>query len=61
MRKSLRASVLLLALCCPALAGDIPNPAVAPPPPSATEEVTTDGDIPCPSLVEFVLTLLTLV
>ncbi len=59
MRKSLRASVLLLALCCPVIAGTMPCPPVAPPPPQAAEEATTDGDMHFP-LTEFVLTLLTL-
>lgn len=37
MRKSLRASVLVLALCAPAFAGDIPNPLPPEPPPTKVE------------------------
>ncbi len=59
MRKSLRASVLVLALAFSAHAGEIPCPPVAPPPPQAAEEATTDGDIHYP-LTEIFLTLLTL-
>ncbi len=44
MRKTLRASVLMLALYCPALAGEIHNPAPTPMPPAATEE-KTQGEI----------------
>lgn len=33
MRKTLRISLLTLALCCPVLAGEIHNPAPQPPPP----------------------------
>lgn len=58
MRKSLRASVLMLALCCPVLAGTMPCPPVAPP--QATEEATTEGVILTPPLAEIVLTLFTL-
>jgi hypothetical protein len=40
----------MLALCCPALAGEIPTPPVPTPPPAnavqePTDEVTTDGEI----------------
>lgn len=48
MRKTLCASVLLLALCGSAFAGDISNPsAPQPPPPSnmTAEETTTDDVI----------------
>lgn len=50
MRKTLGVAALMLALCCPALAGEIPNPPVpAPPTASAvqepTDEATTAGDI----------------
>ncbi len=57
MRKSLRASVLLLALCCPAFAGVMTCPGVAPP--QASEEAATEGDTHYP-LTELVITLLTL-
>lgn len=60
MLKSLRASILVLLLAFTAHAGEIPTPPVAPPPPNAAEEATTEGEIPCPPLVEFVLTLYTL-
>lgn len=46
MRKTLRASVLMLALCVPAFAGDIPMvPAPQPPPPSnmMAAELATDS------------------
>jgi hypothetical protein len=47
MRKILRASILVLALCCPAFAGDaLCPPGVTPPPPtSAVQGPTTDGQI----------------
>lgn len=48
MRKTLRASALVLALAFPAHAGLIPNPPVAPPPPSAAEGQATDGDMHFP-------------
>lgn len=45
MRKTLRASVLMLALCAPAFAGDIPMPPAPQPPPSnmMAGEPATDG------------------
>jgi hypothetical protein len=64
MRKTLRASVLVLALCAPAFAGDIPMPpAPEPPPPSVTaanqvtggETLTTESN----SLTETVLSVIT--
>lgn len=48
MRKTLRASALVLALAFSAHAGHIPNPPVAPPPPSAAEEQTAEGDMHFP-------------
>lgn len=50
MRKTLRASVLVLMVCCPAFAGDIPNPVYVPTPQPARnfQEETTDGDITDP-------------
>ncbi|HVF56329.1 MAG TPA: hypothetical protein VM934_09275 [Pyrinomonadaceae bacterium] len=48
---------MLLALCCPALAGEIPNPPLPQPPPATTQEPTTDGEIEC-GLTEAVLGLL---
>lgn len=45
MRKSLCAAALVLALCGPAFAGDIPNPlGTQPPPPSVTNEVQAPDD-----------------
>lgn len=45
MRKTLAVSALMLALCCPALAGEIPNPPAPQPPDAAVQEpTTTDGD-----------------
>ena len=44
MRKTLRASVLMLALCVPAFAGDIPMvPAPQPPPSNVTAEEPATG------------------
>ena len=46
MRKSLRASVLLLVLCCPSFASDMLTPPVAPPPTSTTTLAPeADGEI----------------
>ena len=47
MRKTLCASVLMLALCGSALAGDISNPSAPQPPPSnmTAEETAADGVI----------------
>lgn len=45
MRKTLRVSVLLLALCGPAFAGDIPCPAGPQPAMSAAEEPTVRGEM----------------
>jgi hypothetical protein len=59
MRKALRACALVLALGCPVVAGEIQNPVVQPPPPSAPTEPTTEGEIHFP-LVEIALTLLAL-
>lgn len=45
MRKTLGVAALTLAFCCPALAGEIPNPPAPTPPPSesATQEPTANG------------------
>lgn len=44
MRKILGVTALMLALCCPILGGEIPNPpAPQPPPSSRIEEPTTNG------------------
>lgn len=65
MLKSLRAAILLLALACPVLAGDMPSPPAAPPPPQVVHEIAPGaedgGDMLTPPLVELVLTLLTLI
>jgi hypothetical protein len=47
MRKLLCASVLMLALCVPAFAGDISNPSTPQPPPSSVtaKEHATDGEM----------------
>ena len=48
MRNAIRASVLMLALCCPAFAGNIPNPpgvTTTPTPAPAVQETTTFGDL----------------
>jgi hypothetical protein len=44
MRKTLGVAALMLALCCPALAGEIPTPPAPPPPqPATAEQELTDG------------------
>lgn len=43
MRRSLSASLLVLALCVSALAGDISNPPVAPPLTNTVQEQTDEG------------------
>jgi hypothetical protein len=46
MRKTISVAALLLALTCPAYAGEIPNVTPAPPSPTTTvQEQTTDGYI----------------
>jgi hypothetical protein len=44
MRKTISVAALLLALTCPAYAGDIQNDSPKPPT-NAVQEPTTDGDI----------------
>jgi hypothetical protein len=58
MRKTLRASVFVLALCVPAFAGDIPNPPVPQPPPSMMAEEVTDSDAQAEAADNFTETLL---
>ena len=62
MRKTLRASVLIFALCGTAFAGDISNPSAPqpPPPPSGmtAEEPTTDGEMQTGETDGFTETLL---
>jgi len=57
MRKTLATALLVLALCSPALAGEIHTPPVIQPPSSAVEEQSTDGIIECP-LTEIAVGLL---
>jgi hypothetical protein len=46
MRKTLGVAALMLALCCPAFAGEIPNPpAPTPPPAIAVQELTDDATL----------------
>jgi hypothetical protein len=46
MRKTITVAALLLALTCPAYAGDIPNFTPAPPQPTNASQVpTVDGDM----------------
>ena len=53
MRRTLSAPILVLVLCAPVFAGDIPMvPAPQPPPAMKVEEPATNGDIPTPSLTE---------
>ena len=62
MRKTISVAALLLALTCPAYAGDIPNFTPAPPQLNNTaQEPVTDGEIPNVSadrLTEIALELL---
>lgn len=63
MRKILRASVLVLALCAPAFAGDIPMPPLPQPPLSnvVAEEKDAGGGVPevqADSLTETVLSVI---
>ena len=47
MRKTISVAALLLALTCPAYAGDMPNFSPAPPNPTNTiQEPTVDGEMP---------------
>ena len=52
MRKTLGVAALMLAICCPALAGEIPNPPAPQPQTNTVQEPTTD------SLTQIVLELL---
>ena len=62
MRKRLGVAALMLAFCCPALAGEIHIPPVAPYPPqthTAQEPTTTDEDTgAADTLIQVALTVL---
>jgi hypothetical protein len=45
MRKIVGIAALMLAICCPTLAGEIPNPPAPQPQANTVQEPTTDGDI----------------
>ena len=69
MRKTLRASVLMLALCCPAFAGEMPCPTVVPTPDPMTVEQepaagaavdTMDGQVETAAVASFVEVMLSL-
>jgi hypothetical protein len=58
MRKTIGVAALMLALCCPTLAGEIPNPPAPQPPPQgstveepATDDVTLNGEMPTPGIM----------
>jgi hypothetical protein len=55
MRKTLRASVFVLALCCPAFAGDIPCPTVAPASQPVAEEPTAGVEVQSPQTADGVI------
>jgi hypothetical protein len=63
MRKSLSASILLLALCCPAFAGDMPTPPAAPlPSPSPTaKEPASGGEVTSPTVLDDSLTTISVI
>ena len=62
MRKILGVAALMLALCCPALAGEIPNPPAPQSQGMTVEEPTSGGEMTTPdasdSLAEIALELL---
>jgi hypothetical protein len=61
MRKTLGVAALMLALCGPALAGEIPNPPAPQPQANTVQEPTATGDIQngsADSLTEIALDLL---
>jgi hypothetical protein len=62
MRKTLGVFLLVLLLTCSVSAGEMGNDSPTPPPSSAVQEPTTDGDIPCDvtdSMTQIALDLLT--
>lgn len=68
MKKLIAATCLIIAICLPAVAGDIPGDRQPPPPPACTENCTSatagEGDEGAPllpiDLIEVILSLLTL-
>lgn len=63
MRKTLAIAALMLAFCCPALAGEIPNPPAPQPQTNTVQGPTAAGDIQndsADSLTQTVLDLLAL-
>ena len=44
MRKTLGVAALMLALCCPTLAGEMPTPPAPPPQPATAVQEPTDAD-----------------
>ena len=57
MRKTLTTAVLLLALSCPALAGEIQTPGAPTPPPSSavqepTDDATLNGEMHTPGVAD---------
>lgn len=60
MRKTLGVAALMLAFCCPALAGEIPNPPAPTPQGVTVEEPTLNGEMPTPPGVSDSLTQITL-
>jgi hypothetical protein len=61
MRKTLGIAALMLALCCPALAGEMPTPPAPQPQANTVQEPTAAGDIQngsADSLTEIALDLL---
>lgn len=60
MRKTFRVCLLVLALACPTLAGEIHNPR-QPPPPNSPQEQAAEGEIPTPKTTEETTTEIVLI
>jgi hypothetical protein len=65
MRRTLKTATLVIALSCPAFAGEMETPPVPQPPPPSTAQKSTTGDktdteTPSDSLTQFTLNLLAL-